>query len=466
MVMKYLDITGVGIEFDTNGSKYRALQNVNLKLDKGEFVSLIGHSGCGKSTVLNIVAGLHQATEGGVVLEGTDAYARRVPMAGRVGVAVDPTPERWARERDLFLGLPGASALVRFYHHEPDSALRFRAACLRELHDHGCSVSVALVQDRRATLDPESWCRFARLVVEEVGAYVEAVEVGHAINRVKWGLWSGAEHRRLLEGVFALKREFPDVHLVGPAAIDFEYPFLLAALRRVPRGQQFDALSHHLYVDRRGAPENRQGRFATLEKAALARAIATVSPHVAGKLIISEVNWPLAGTGVYSPVGSPYVSPGPRFNDPSVSEDAYGNYMLRFLLITLTSGMADAVIWWRLVARGFGLIDDTDSAAWRPRPAYTMLATFLAQLGQAEFAGKDAVGPEGRIDVYRFDRLDGGDVMVVVTAGADATFEVPARGYRLIDAMGADRGDVGSVTASGRPVYLVRSPARESHSRV
>lgn len=72
MAMKYLDITGVGIEFDTNGTKFRALQNVNLRMDEGEFVSLIGHSGCGKSTVLNIVAGLHQATEGGVVLEGKE----------------------------------------------------------------------------------------------------------------------------------------------------------------------------------------------------------------------------------------------------------------------------------------------------------------------------------------------------------------------------------------------------------
>lgn len=72
MAMKYLDITGAGIEFDTNGTKFRALQNVNLKMDQGEFISLIGHSGCGKSTVLNIVAGLHQATEGGVVLEGKE----------------------------------------------------------------------------------------------------------------------------------------------------------------------------------------------------------------------------------------------------------------------------------------------------------------------------------------------------------------------------------------------------------
>jgi nitrate/nitrite transport system ATP-binding protein len=70
--MRYLDITGVGIEFDTNGTRFRALRNVNLTLDQGEFVSLIGHSGCGKSTVLNIVAGLHRATEGGVVLEGKE----------------------------------------------------------------------------------------------------------------------------------------------------------------------------------------------------------------------------------------------------------------------------------------------------------------------------------------------------------------------------------------------------------
>ena len=72
MNKRYLDITDVGIEFDTNGKKFRALQKVNLKLDKGEFVSLIGHSGCGKSTVLNIVAGLYQATEGGVCLDGKE----------------------------------------------------------------------------------------------------------------------------------------------------------------------------------------------------------------------------------------------------------------------------------------------------------------------------------------------------------------------------------------------------------
>ncbi|WP_086479135.1 ABC transporter ATP-binding protein [Oceanospirillum sanctuarii] len=68
----HLELTGVGIEFPTPKGSFRALQNVNLKIEQGEFVSLIGHSGCGKSTVLNIVAGLHQATEGGVLLNGRE----------------------------------------------------------------------------------------------------------------------------------------------------------------------------------------------------------------------------------------------------------------------------------------------------------------------------------------------------------------------------------------------------------
>ncbi len=67
-----LELTQVGIEFKTAKGPFKALDDVNLKIADGEFVSLIGHSGCGKSTVLNIVAGLLQATTGGVVLDGRE----------------------------------------------------------------------------------------------------------------------------------------------------------------------------------------------------------------------------------------------------------------------------------------------------------------------------------------------------------------------------------------------------------
>jgi nitrate/nitrite transport system ATP-binding protein len=72
MSNEHLLISHVSIEFPTPNGPFKALDDVDITIDKGEFVSLIGHSGCGKSTVLNIVAGLHQATNGGVVLDGKE----------------------------------------------------------------------------------------------------------------------------------------------------------------------------------------------------------------------------------------------------------------------------------------------------------------------------------------------------------------------------------------------------------
>ncbi len=68
----FLELSGVSIDFPTRKGPFRALNNVNLKIAKGQFVSIIGHSGCGKSTVMNIVAGLAQATEGGAILNGKE----------------------------------------------------------------------------------------------------------------------------------------------------------------------------------------------------------------------------------------------------------------------------------------------------------------------------------------------------------------------------------------------------------
>lgn len=69
---KYLEIFKLDKEFDSPNGPVTIVKGFDLALREGEFVSLIGHSGCGKSTVLSIVAGLAKATRGGIVLAGKE----------------------------------------------------------------------------------------------------------------------------------------------------------------------------------------------------------------------------------------------------------------------------------------------------------------------------------------------------------------------------------------------------------
>ena len=50
------------------GEDFRVVEDFNLNIDEGEFISLIGHSGCGKSTVLTMLAGLNEISDGGIIV--------------------------------------------------------------------------------------------------------------------------------------------------------------------------------------------------------------------------------------------------------------------------------------------------------------------------------------------------------------------------------------------------------------
>lgn len=68
----YIQLDSVGMQFNTKRGPFIALRDVDLHIQKGEFVSIIGHSGCGKSTVLNLVAGLLDATTGTLLCAGRE----------------------------------------------------------------------------------------------------------------------------------------------------------------------------------------------------------------------------------------------------------------------------------------------------------------------------------------------------------------------------------------------------------
>ncbi len=53
-----------------NNETYVALEGIDLEISDGEFVCLVGHSGCGKSTMLSLIAGLEMPTHGQVLIDG------------------------------------------------------------------------------------------------------------------------------------------------------------------------------------------------------------------------------------------------------------------------------------------------------------------------------------------------------------------------------------------------------------
>ncbi|HVG56118.1 MAG TPA: ABC transporter ATP-binding protein [Vicinamibacterales bacterium] len=67
-----LELTGLSRVFPTPTGPFIAVKDVNAMVEAGEFVTILGHSGCGKSTVLSIVAGLDRATLGGVIIDGKE----------------------------------------------------------------------------------------------------------------------------------------------------------------------------------------------------------------------------------------------------------------------------------------------------------------------------------------------------------------------------------------------------------
>jgi len=112
---RYVEFFEVRKAFPTSKGQLTVVDGFNLHVKKGEFVSLIGHSGCGKSTILSMTAGHAGITSGGIVLDG-----REVSGAGpeRAVVFQAPSLMPWLTAREnVALGVnrvyPNASPAER-----------------------------------------------------------------------------------------------------------------------------------------------------------------------------------------------------------------------------------------------------------------------------------------------------------------------------------------------------------------
>ena len=79
--MSVVSAKNLSLTFETNDGPVHALSDVNLDVEKGDFVSFIGPSGCGKTTFLRVIADLEQATGGEITVNGASPEAARLARA-------------------------------------------------------------------------------------------------------------------------------------------------------------------------------------------------------------------------------------------------------------------------------------------------------------------------------------------------------------------------------------------------
>ena len=110
---------------------------------------------------------------------------------------------------------------------------------------------------------------------------------------------------------------------------------------------------------------------------------------------ITEVNWPL-WEGPHSPAGK----------SVSVGEEEQADYLVRYYLLALCTGLVERVYWWRLIARGYGLVAPSSDGSLRRRPAWYALRTLIAELDGAVSHGPLATPDGAYLYLFRRDHRE------------------------------------------------------------
>lgn len=381
-----------------------------------------------------LIAGLHRQP---VTFGGLGVGVRPVAAAGEPGAAEGLL--------SAIADLGVRCVLLRTHPWADD--VEAEVALARELATRGLEVTVALPQNRDLVRDPARWRAAIAERVERLAPFARHYQIGQAINRSKWGVWRPGEYVALFRAAAEeIRARRSDAELLGPAVIDFE-PHATATLLALPEeGLEFDALASLLYVDRRGAPENRQMGFDAVGKAALLKALAETSRNCpSGRSWITEVNWPLR-EGPHSPAG----------RDVAVREEEQASYLVRYCIGIGAAGLAERIFWWQLAAKGYGLVDPladplAAGGSWRRRPAFAALATLQRLLDGARSFGPVGITAEGE-RLYRFEDRAGREILVGWCLAGRRRLDLPHPVARVVERDGQERA------GSGRGVEIDEAP--------
>src|SRR5246127_4690027 len=180
--MHQIELRNISLEYESADSPVTALQGVSFSVEPAEFLCVVGQSGCGKTTMLNIVAGFLKPTKGGILIGGKAVtgkgldrgvvfqdFAQLFPWRTaqrNVGFGLEMKGIAKEEKEEIalrFLKLVNLEKFARSYPHELSGGMQQRVAIARAL---AYNPAVLLMDEPFAALDALTRDEMQRLLVE------------------------------------------------------------------------------------------------------------------------------------------------------------------------------------------------------------------------------------------------------------------------------------------------------------
>src|SRR5262250_1623314 len=180
--MHQIELRNITLNYDSGENPVTALQDVSFSVEPSEFLCVVGQSGCGKTTMLNIAAGFLRPTKGSILIGGKaitgkgldrgvvfQDFAQLFPWRTaqrnvEFGLEMKGVPrDERAKTAQRFLGLVKLESFAGAYPHELSGGMQQRAAIARAL---AYNPSVLLMDEPFAALDALTRDEMQRLLVD------------------------------------------------------------------------------------------------------------------------------------------------------------------------------------------------------------------------------------------------------------------------------------------------------------